>query len=80
MRFCIMNMKSSIPAFDTAMRLCELRHGAYAKTHQFEFWLWAFAALFAVLTVRVRDSVPTPESDADLRAFRASHLSSFRPL
>jgi hypothetical protein len=75
-----MNMKSSIPAFDTAMGICELRHGAYAKRHLFEFWLWALAAIFAVLTVRVRDSVPTPESDAELRAFKSSRLSSFKPL
>jgi hypothetical protein len=75
-----MNMKSSLPVFNTAMDVCELRHGAYAKTHQFEFWLWALAAIFAVLTIRGRDSVPTPKSDADLRAFKSSHLSPFQTL
>jgi hypothetical protein len=57
-----MNTKPSILVFDTATGICELRHGAYAKRHPFEFRLWALAAIFAVLTVRVRDSVPTPES------------------
>jgi hypothetical protein len=68
-------MKPSIPAFDTALKICELRHGAYAKGHKFEFWLWALAAFLAVLMVRVHDFIPTPESDADLRDFKSSRLS-----
>jgi len=68
-------MKPSIPFFDTAMGICELRHEAYAERHKFEFWLWALAASFAALTVRRRDSVPTPKSNADHRAFEPRRLS-----
>jgi hypothetical protein len=48
-------MKPSIPFFDAAVGICELRHEAYAETHKFEFWLWALATSFAALTVRLRD-------------------------
>ena len=49
MRFDIMEMKPAIPVFDTIMGICQLRHGAYAERHKFEFWLWALVVIFATL-------------------------------
>jgi hypothetical protein len=63
-------MKPCNTVFDTTMGICELRHGAYAKRHPFEFWRWALAAILAALTVTAGDSVPTPEPDAGLQTFK----------